>query len=501
MALSKEVRLLQNKWLSGQGWPKRLEWLEIEGLRGWSGQRVDFQFPIVALVGENGVGKSTVLQAAAAVYQPQDEKEEPLNRFASDFFPDTAWECITSASIRFSVRQGMNSMGSSVSSIRKPSGRWRGNPERPKRYVIYSDLARVQPIPTRVGYARLAKGQLKEATFDPFDNKTLLRLSNILAKKYDMAKFAMTENDTTRAVTVFARDGSMYSGFHQGSGETGIAELLKSKLPKYSIVLIDEIEASLHPRAQRRLLRDLAQISRELDIQFVITTHSPYILSELPPEARIYLMDGAGGRQVIAGVSPEFAMTKLDDEAHPELDIYVEDVRSAALLREIIIKVDRDLVSRVQFIPFGTASVGRALGQMVNGNRFPRPSSVFLDGDQELAPGCDLLPGGDAPERVVFEGLQFVDWHQVYDRVGRSPSEVIDACSSAMTLNDHHDWVKYAADRLVLGGDLLWQALCYQWSQACLDEDEAAKYVELIQRKVDSGTSLAPLSIARKLPF
>ena len=68
MPLSKEMRLLQNKWNSGQGWPKRLDAIEIDGIRGWTGQRIDFEFPIVAIVGENGAGKSTLLQAAASIY-------------------------------------------------------------------------------------------------------------------------------------------------------------------------------------------------------------------------------------------------------------------------------------------------------------------------------------------------------------------------------------------------------------------------------------------------
>ena len=76
MSISKEVRLLQSRWKSGQGWPKRLEWIEIEGIRGWIGQRVEFQFPIVALVGENGVGKSTVLQAVAASYRGETERPQ-----------------------------------------------------------------------------------------------------------------------------------------------------------------------------------------------------------------------------------------------------------------------------------------------------------------------------------------------------------------------------------------------------------------------------------------
>lgn len=35
--------------------------------RTWTGQRVLFDFPIVAIVGENGSGKSRLLQAAACV--------------------------------------------------------------------------------------------------------------------------------------------------------------------------------------------------------------------------------------------------------------------------------------------------------------------------------------------------------------------------------------------------------------------------------------------------
>src|SRR5262245_47570012 len=80
MSKSADMRRLQAAWSTGQRWPKRLEWVEIDGVRGWTGQRIDFQFPIVALVGENGSGKSTVLQAAAAVY-----RSIPKDRYASDF--------------------------------------------------------------------------------------------------------------------------------------------------------------------------------------------------------------------------------------------------------------------------------------------------------------------------------------------------------------------------------------------------------------------------------
>jgi predicted ATPase len=476
MPISREMRLLETKWKSGLGWPKRLEWIEIEGIRGWTGERIELNFPIVALVGENGVGKSTVLQAMASSYKRSDDDSQEAF-YASQFFPDTPWDDVRGAVIKASIREG--DRGSRVFRVSKPTNRWRGNLERNKRVCEYIDLRRIQPISARTGYARLAKAQNKETTFEAFDEATMDRLSHVMARKYEKAKLARSEFDETRPVPVLQKDGSSFSGFHGGAGETAIAELLKNKMQKYSIVLIDEVETSLHPRVQRRLIRDLANLCRDNEAQIVLTTHSPYVLEELPPEARVYIMDGAAGKQIIKGVSPDFAMTKMDEDPHPEADIYTEDERSAALLREIIISQDPELISRIRFIPYGAASTGRSLGQMLG--KFPRPSMVFLDGDQSGSEGCHLLPGGDAPERVVFEGLLTKDWHDVASRLSRSASDVIDTCCAAMTLANHHDWVRYAGDRLVVGGEVLWQILSSEWAKQCLRQPDGKAIVDTIR--------------------
>ncbi len=152
MTIKADVRRLKNKWDTGTAWPRRLEWLELRGIRGWTGQRIDLQFPIVAVVGENGTGRSTVLQAAAAVYR-NPHKEKGL--FASDFFPNTPFERVKNSTIRFSYREGTTSY---TRTVRKASDRWRGNPERPERRVEYVDLSRIQPVGARVGYVKLLKG-------------------------------------------------------------------------------------------------------------------------------------------------------------------------------------------------------------------------------------------------------------------------------------------------------------------------------------------------------
>ena len=147
--------------------------------------------------------------------------------------------------------------------------------------------------------------------------------------------------------------------------------------PLDPLVLIDEVESSLHPRAQRRLIRDLAEKCRVNELQIVMTTHSPSVLEELPDQARAQILQSGPSREIVYGVSPAFAMTKMDDVRQYERDVYVEDRRAAALLVEIFARFDRSLVERCRVTPYGAASVGQALGIMVAENRFTIPTCVF----------------------------------------------------------------------------------------------------------------------------
>lgn len=57
------------------------------------------------------------------------------------------------------------------------------------------------------------------------------------------------------------------------------------------VVMIDEVDLFLHPAWQQRILPDLRRIFPK--IQFVVTTHSPQVVSSVPPECiRIIAEDG-----------------------------------------------------------------------------------------------------------------------------------------------------------------------------------------------------------------
>lgn len=88
----------------GCQWHKFLRSIKIENIHGWTGQEVKFNFPVVAIVGENGIGKSTFLKAAACAYKNSAGK----SFYPSKMFVSTRWDAaaLSHATINYKIRQG-----------------------------------------------------------------------------------------------------------------------------------------------------------------------------------------------------------------------------------------------------------------------------------------------------------------------------------------------------------------------------------------------------------
>lgn len=73
------------------------------------------------------------------------------------------------------------------------------------------------------------------------------------------------------------------------------------------VVLIDEIDLHLHPRWQRHVISDLAEIFR--GVQFFATTHSPQIVGEVPKEEILVLRgDGAHHPSISIGADSNWIL-------------------------------------------------------------------------------------------------------------------------------------------------------------------------------------------------
>src|SRR5690606_16484043 len=193
-----------------------------------------------------------------------------------------------------------------------PTKRWRVPENGPSRDVFLLDIARTLPLDASVGYAKIARSAASEVESTDINDEYRGRLSHVLGRDYKKARFATSNVDEKRLVGLLEREWGELSQFHQGAGEDATLDLFRTLqgLPDNSLLLIDEVEASLHPRAQRRLVRFLMWLARQRRIQVIMSTHSPFVLQELPQEARILLLPGPQGLSVVYGVSAEFAMSR-----------------------------------------------------------------------------------------------------------------------------------------------------------------------------------------------
>ncbi|MCJ0875855.1 ATP-dependent endonuclease [Streptomyces sp. AP-93] len=464
---------------SDRGWPQFLDSITISGLRGWRGETVEFRFPVTAIAGENGAGKSTVLKAAAAAYGASGVTDKMRVFYPDDFFPNTPWEQVEKVNLVYQFHQGVSSY---TLSLRKPSKRWRGMPERAGRSVFFLDISRTQPIDTLIGYGKIAKQSTFRGDETEFPDADRNMLARIMNKSYVAGRMAKYEQ---KQIGILSTPEGEYSNFHQGAGEdttTDLVTLLRAA-PRNSLVVIDEIESSLHPRAQRRLMAELFSIAHSQRIQFILSTHSPYILEQLPTEARIYIQLERGGmRDVIYGVTPEFAMSLMDDVDHTELTLYCED-KEAAVMVEALISYERpDLRRRITITPVGPASTVKTLGRLAQDNKLPGRSVAVLDADQGEAVGCIRLPGTIAPEREVFQNPDEDYWDAVAQRLGVRAGDLLDAVEDAKHLENHHAWSRRVAENLGprVRTDRVWEDAVSVWAQSVVGESERAEFAEKI---------------------
>lgn len=108
------------------------------------------------------------------------------------------------------------------------------------------------------------------------------------------------EHSSPRAADFYfllERDGKVYDLAEMSSGEQAvfplIYEFVRLDIAR-SVVLIDELELHLHPPQQQALLASLRKIGP--DSQFIISTHSPYLVEVIPNEEEVRL---EGGRRCL----------------------------------------------------------------------------------------------------------------------------------------------------------------------------------------------------------
>jgi hypothetical protein len=423
-----------------------------------------------------------VLKALACAYNQQRKN---LHSFSPAlFFIGTTWDKVTNVSLSYSIKHGDQDLSLD---LRKPRERWRGIEDRPTRNVFLFDISRTTPADALAGYAKIAQKGLNFGS-EVLEQEMKDRLCWVMGRSYKEAKFAVKAK---KRLGLLAQDFGVYSKFHQGAGEASSLDLLGEiqNVPDNSLVLIDELEASLHPKAQRRIIHTLLWLCRRKNLQLVLTTHSPYILEELPPEARILLVKGTDRQtKVIYGASSEYCLSTMDDRHHPDLSIFVEDESARIVVRELLARADADLREntsvRVEITPVGPSNVVLSLEQLGQRNILRYPSMGIVDADCEDGGTILRLPGTMAPEREVFAKLANAGWPHVSDRLGVPAGDLIAYLEDAMRAPDHHAWCALVGNKIHASKHRVWEALVTVWVREVLDPSTVEDFAERIKDRM-----------------
>lgn len=152
------------------------------------------------------------------------------------------------------------------------------------------------------------------------------------------------------------------------------------------IVIIEEPESFLHPSAQAEFGRLIRSLSRELEIQIIITTHSPYMLCQERPESNI-LLDRKPYRGRLKGthvvkitddkwMEPFSEILGLNDEAiEPWRDV-VSAARDNAILVEG--SIDKSYLEHISTLKINGFDIPEGVEIIAYGGKDALKNSIML---------------------------------------------------------------------------------------------------------------------------
>ena len=411
--------------------PHFLSEIRLDGIRGLDNLRVLIDYPVSVIAGGNATGKSTVLFAAACAYKVPGAGNK-------DFVPSTLFpyfspklgerqDILQRITLEFNYQtpDGMRSMRWRRSKGWNRSFFGRKNASQPERQVYLRTLSNLSN-PSEVRGV-LSMSRLKsEPEETPLTPSQIEFVQQMLPFKY--TEVVDLSSGNKNLLFAAQESGAAYSELQMAAGERALLRLSKeiAQLDN-ALVLIDEVEAGLHPWVQQLLMLHLQQLALRNDLQIIVTSHSPVVLDSVPARGRIFLdRDEASGKIVVCPPYRDIIQNALYGRSNETLKLLCEDKIAEGILKGVF-----DYLLPQERIKWESIHIGRDTGA----SEFPQhaqtlrkfgqlQNTVFiLDGDQRgseienriqeaAGRGVNIsilfLPGKESPENWLWDRLKTI---------------------------------------------------------------------------------------------
>ena len=428
---------LQKVWRQLQGkkphMPHFLAQLQLSGVRGIQDLRVALDYPVSVIAGGNGSGKSTVLCAAACAYQvPCAGRSEFV---PSALFPDYC--------PKYGAYADENSKATIEFDYVTPDGyramRWRRtkgwtrsflgrrNVTQPERSVYLRPHGTLSNTSEPQGALSMSRAKaVPDET--PMTAAQIRFVESILPFRYS----GVVDITSPRNRLLFAsqRAGPSYSELHMAAGERAVLRLaMEVAQLESALILIDSVEAGLHPWAQQLLMLHLQELALRHDLQVIVTSHSPSVLDSVPQHGRIFLERDSSGAVSVRPAYRDLIQDAIYGRSGDALNVLCEDEASEGVLQGVL----DFLLPALQIDPQSVR-----VGSDAGAEEFPAHAAAFrkfgqigsfvfvLDGDQtdtdliERIPAeaavdvpVFFLPGSEGPQSWVWNLLRTIDADQL----------------------------------------------------------------------------------------
>ena len=330
---------------------------------------------VTGIFGVNGCGKSSILHAMACLYQSLNAGSE--SNYFTRFFKrvgDDAWK-----DSRMTVTYTINGAPKTVV-YRKGKDRWMPRiDQKPKRDSFFVGIDTCVPA---VEKEPLTRTSFHMANRDSIENHDLVieAFSNIMCRTYNAAE---TEYFLTKKYTRVRINGiTSYTSLSMGAGEQRLLHIIELlyHVPEYSLILIDELDLTLHTQALQRLVSLIVKVSDEKHLQVVFTSHREELTRRKDINIR-HIWQPANVEQTFClnHTTPD-CLCRLTGVMEKRFEIYVEDLLASCIVKEVL--KDAGILNYTKVITFGDAgnafsiAAGLELQGQVDNNKL-----ILLDGD------------------------------------------------------------------------------------------------------------------------
>ena len=431
----------------------QLKRLNIEKFRALNNVEVEFGDHITVICGKNGTSKSSILGIAAQIFSFEKNyaKDEALSfrqiaggsfksQYSEHFRISEKFDPAGSMTVNIDLHDGhtdqaataklelMKRTNSSARAVVRNNSTATGNTSRNFTHpVIFLSLKRLYPIAARGDY------EVSEHEYLEKHKQEFIGLTNELLNR-SSSHATGTDGTISSAVA----HGEKYDHESVSAGEDNAGQIilalmsfrkLKDDYPDYKggLLLIDEADAGLFPTAQVNLLKMLDRECKSLNLQVVMTSHSPVLIEYAFEQSQhlhkrrfrtVYLSNTYGDVQVMqdwswAQISADIntkTIAAASGATLPSINVYFEDKEAADFFAA--------LMSRQPIKKFTRAMLEMTLGcgnylHLIKNKvpEFAEKSVICLDSDAaSKIKGKNfrtviLLPGALPPDQLIFEFL------------------------------------------------------------------------------------------------